>query len=107
LANIPEVIDLARATKERLPLCFIFAGGDSISFVAPEVFEHAEGAIDCILRGEGEEAAPLLISACRDGDLLSIPGVITTEGSGPAPLLTKTLDEPLPARDLTRKRRKY
>ena len=107
LANIPEVIDLAKATKERLPECFIFAGGHSVSFVAPEVLDHARGAIDCILRGEGEEATPLLISACRDGDLLSIPGVITPEGAGPAPVLTKTLDEPLPARDLTRKRRKY
>jgi hopanoid C-3 methylase HpnR len=107
LANIPEVIDLAKATKERLPLCCVFAGGHSVSFVADEVLQHARGAIDCILRGEGEEAAPLLVAAWRDGDLHKIPGVVTLDGPGPAPQLTKTLDDPLPARDLTRKRHKY
>jgi magnesium-protoporphyrin IX monomethyl ester (oxidative) cyclase len=27
LANVPEVIDLVRATRDRLPQCFIFVGG--------------------------------------------------------------------------------
>src|SRR5215472_10870789 len=31
LANVPEVLDLARATRARRPGCFIFAGGHSAS----------------------------------------------------------------------------
>jgi radical SAM superfamily enzyme YgiQ (UPF0313 family) len=69
LANIPEVLDLARATRERLPDAFVFAGGHSVSFIAAEVLKHADGAIDCILRGEGEAAAPQLLAAFRDGDV--------------------------------------
>ena len=34
LANIPEVLDLAKATAPKLPACFIFAGGHSASFTA-------------------------------------------------------------------------
>src|SRR5881409_4063707 len=32
LANVPEVIDLAIATKDAHPRCFLFAGGHSASF---------------------------------------------------------------------------
>src|SRR3954470_10737341 len=49
LANIPEVIDLTRATRSLRPDAFIFVGGHSASFVAGEVLEHADGAIDCVL----------------------------------------------------------
>lgn len=52
LANIPEVIDLAKETKRRLPDCFVFAGGHSASFTAKEVLAHAEGATACVVRGE-------------------------------------------------------
>jgi len=34
LANIPAVIDLAKATKARLPECFFCVGGHSASFTA-------------------------------------------------------------------------
>lgn len=34
LANVPEVVDLAKAAKTRLPECFTFVGGHSASFVA-------------------------------------------------------------------------
>src|SRR5918911_4036043 len=63
LANIPEVVDLAKLTKARRPGCFVFAGGHSGSFVANEVLEHADGAIDCLVRGEGELIAPRLVDA--------------------------------------------
>src|SRR5438045_3612335 len=46
LANIPEVIDLARATRDRRPGCLIVVGGHSASFTAHELLEHAAGAID-------------------------------------------------------------
>src|SRR5688572_26337923 len=61
LANVPEVIDLAKATRRRRPGCFVFAGGHSVSFISPEVLEHAAGALDCIVRGEGEVIAPRLL----------------------------------------------
>src|SRR5215813_7910272 len=54
LANVPEIVDLAKATRARLPRAFIFTGGHSVSFTAEEVLRHADGAIDCVLRGEGE-----------------------------------------------------
>ena len=43
LANIPEVIDLAKATKRQSPGAFVFVGGHSASFVAAELLDHAQG----------------------------------------------------------------
>src|SRR5207253_627242 len=37
LANVPEVLDLAKETKRRRPGCFVFAGGHSGSFIAEEL----------------------------------------------------------------------
>ncbi len=107
LANVPEVIDLAVATKRRRPACFVFAGGHSASFIAPEILEHAGGGIDCVVRGEGEAITPLLLEACRDGRVETLPGVVTRDGAGPSPTLLDSLDHDLPARDLTRRRGKY
>jgi radical SAM superfamily enzyme YgiQ (UPF0313 family) len=75
LANIPEVVDLAVASRKLLPECFIFAGGHSVSFTAREVLEHAAGAIDCVVRGEGEEIAPRLLEIAADdrGAIDSLP----------------------------------
>ncbi len=61
LANVPEVIDLARLAKRARPECFVFVGGHSASFVAREILDHAEGAVDCVVRGEGELVAPRLV----------------------------------------------
>ena len=107
LANVPEVLDLARETKRRLPRCFVFAGGHSGSFIAPEVLEHARGAVDCVVRGEGEVIAPRVLEALFDPKLETLPGVVTRHGAGPAPTLTDDLDRFQPARHLTRRRRKY
>ncbi len=107
LANVPEVLDLARETKRRLPRCFVFAGGHSGSFIAPEVLEHARGAVDCVVRGEGEAIAPRVLEALFDPKLETLPGVVTRHGAGPAPTLADDLDRFPPARHLTRRRRKY
>ena len=58
LANVPEVVDLAKRTRARQPQVKPFAGGRSVSFVAGRVLEHAPGANDAVLRGEGETGAP-------------------------------------------------
>ena len=107
LANIPEVIDLARAIKRARRQCFVCAGGHSVSFVAPEVLEHARGSIDCIIRGEGEAILPRVLEAAVTGGLESLPGVVTCDGEGPPPQLIDDLDTYQPARDLTRRRRRY
>ena len=109
LANIPEVIDLAKGARRKLPGCFIFAGGHSGSFTAREILAHASGAIDCVVRGEGEAITPRLleaVSSSRRG-LEALPGVVTPDGNGTGPLLLESLDDLQPARDLTRRRRKY
>src|SRR6476619_5604263 len=54
LANVPEVIDLAKLTKYRLPRAVVCVGGHSASFVAEDMLAHGAGAIDCIVKGEGE-----------------------------------------------------
>src|SRR5262245_29669160 len=107
LANVPEVIDLARETRLRRPEALIFAGGHSVSFIAPEVLDHAAGALDCVVRGEGEMITPRLLEARGDRGLETLPGVITRHGAGPPPTLLDDLDRFPPARDLTRRRRKY
>ncbi|CAM5678380.1 hypothetical protein SGRIM128S_07414 [Streptomyces griseomycini] len=42
--------------KQEVPGCFVFLGGHSVSFVAEEVLEQARGAVDAVVRGEGEPA---------------------------------------------------
>lgn len=107
LANVPEVIDLARTIKQHLPECFVMVGGHSVSFTADEVLEHAAGAIDCVLKGEGEESAPMAIAAGKDGDLHSVPGAVTRDGIGPPAQLVADINAYSPARHLARKRHKY
>jgi len=108
LANIPEIIDLAKAVKTLLPQCFVFVGGHSASFTASGLLRHAEGAIDCVLKGEGEASVNALLHAVAEkSDLLAVPGAVTSEGSGPPPQFVESLDDILPARDLLRHRRKY
>jgi magnesium-protoporphyrin IX monomethyl ester (oxidative) cyclase len=107
LANVPEVLDLARETRRRRPQCFIFSGGHSGSFIAAELLEHGAGALDCVVRGEGELIAPRLMEAIGDPRLATLPGVVTPDGAGPAPLMLDDIDRYPPARDLTRRRHKY
>ncbi|WP_165219159.1 hopanoid C-3 methylase HpnR [Aquisphaera insulae] len=110
LANVPEVIDLARQTRGILPRATIFVGGHSASFVAGDMIEHSEGAIDCVLKGEAETSVAALVEAAAGGDplaLLEVPGAVTAAGVGPPPMFSRSLDELRPARDLLRHRGKY
>jgi len=107
LANVPEVIELAKATKARLPQSYIFVGGHSASFIPHDLLHHAEGALDCVVRGEGEASTPQLLEALPGGQVEALPGIVTLQGMGPPPLLLEGLDQHFPARDLTRKRHKY
>ncbi len=81
LANVPEVIDLAKLVRQLLPKTFIFCGGHSISFIADEVLVHGDGAIDAIVTGEGETTVPLMLEHAPRVD--GVAGVATANGSGP------------------------
>jgi hopanoid C-3 methylase len=109
LANVPEVVDLSKRTKAALPRCFVCVGGHSASFAAEAIIDHAQGAVDCVLKGEGEAAIARLIEAVREGrdSIDKVPGAVTPSGEGPAPDFVHSLDELRPARDLLRNRRKY
>ncbi len=108
LANIPEVVDLAKETRRRLPNVLFVVGGHSASFTAAEILRHADGAIDAVIKGEGEEIFPRVLEAGRDEAVLrTLPGLLTAGGEGPAPRLVRDLDALTPARDLLPQRRKY
>jgi hopanoid C-3 methylase HpnR len=108
LANIPEIVDLAKETKRRWPGLPVVAGGHSASFVAEAILEHSKGAIDCVLRGEGEAVMPLLLDAIAAGrPLQTLPGAVTPQGAGPKPVFVEDLNALRPARHLLRHRRRY
>jgi hopanoid C-3 methylase len=107
LANLPEIVDLARQIKEQDPRRFVFVGGHSAAFVADELIEHGLGGIDCVLRGEGELGTTQLLAAIEDGGIDRVPGAVSAQGHGPAPALLDDLDRFPPARDLLRRRRRY
>ncbi|HET9018703.1 MAG TPA: cobalamin B12-binding domain-containing protein, partial [Acetobacteraceae bacterium] len=100
LANVPEIIDLSRETRAQYPGTFIFVGGHSVSFIARDILAHAEGAIDCVLKGEGEATVADLLAASRDGGIARVAGAVTAEGEGPPPRFVERLDALRPARDL-------
>jgi hopanoid C-3 methylase len=105
LANVPEVIDLAKLARQILPKAFIFCGGHSISFIAGEVLGHGDGAIDAIVMGEGETTVPRMLERVPRVD--GVAGVATARGNGPRAGMLADLNTIRPARHLTRRRRKY
>ena len=104
LANVPEVIDLARAVRALLPETFICVGGHSVSFIPEEILRHGGGAVDCVLIGEGETAITGLLDALTESppNLKSVPGCVTLDHRGPPPAFVKSLDDLLPAREIGR-----
>lgn len=110
LANVPEVIDLAIMLKARFPSAFVLVGGHSASFTASDILAHAKGAIDCVLRGEGEAVIGQVVDIVAAGDtdaLAAIPGMVMPEAVGPRPVFVESLDDHRPARDLLRNRHRY
>ena len=117
LANVPEILDLARLTKQVLPQSRVVVGGHSSSFTSREILEQADGAVDCVLKGEGEASAVGLLerfaesagaSPAHSADALAdVPGAVTRHGEGPHATFVRSLDDLTPARDLVPRRRKY
>jgi hopanoid C-3 methylase HpnR len=88
---------------------FICVGGHSASFTAHAIIDHGEGAIDCVLKGEGEVGIVKLLEAVSGdrGAAAKVPGAVTPDGEGPPPGFVHNLDDLKPARDLLRNRHKY
>src|ERR1700733_14303241 len=107
LANVPEVVNLAKWIKVVLPGCFVFAGGHSVSFGAEQVIGHAGGACDCVRKDEAETGSPALLAALPDRAFGEVPGAVTAAGTGRPPKMLHSLDDHLPARHLGGRRRKY
>lgn len=113
LANVPEIISISKAISHRAPGTYIVVGGHSASFIADALLDHGGGAIDCVLKGEGEAALPRLLAVLQDGarDAASVrdgvPGAVTAAGRGRAPVFVESLDALRPARHLLRHRRRY
>jgi magnesium-protoporphyrin IX monomethyl ester (oxidative) cyclase len=107
LANIPEVLELAQRAKQRLPQCFVFAGGHSVSFIAEHVLRQSDGSLDAIVRGEAETVIAEVLAAARDRAVSEVAGVVTLDGCGPPPRMLDSLEQVRPARDLMRRRRRY
>jgi hopanoid C-3 methylase HpnR len=109
LANVPEILDLAKLTRDLLPSSLIMIGGHSASFTAQELLNHGEDALDCVLKGEGEPTIAAVLEAAQHDrkNLHHVPGVLTRDGDGPRPMFVRSLDDLMPARDLVRHRRRY
>src|SRR5262245_66049368 len=82
LANVPEIVDLAKATKAVLPRVFICVGGHSASFTAQAIVEHGEGAVDCVLKGEGEPGIVKVLEAVASdrNAIAKVPGAGCADG---------------------------
>src|SRR2546428_7285424 len=67
LANIPEIVDLAKTAKTRLPRTTICVGGASAPFLARAILAHGRGGTACAFGGGGEAGVPLLVAAVGGG----------------------------------------
>ncbi|MGA8402668.1 MAG: cobalamin B12-binding domain-containing protein, partial [Stellaceae bacterium] len=90
LANVPEIVDLAKGAKAKLPRSVFCVGGHSASFVAAALIDHGQGAIDCVIRGEGEAAVPPLLTAIAAGGIDGFGGLGFGRADA-APLLLERL----------------
>jgi anaerobic magnesium-protoporphyrin IX monomethyl ester cyclase len=97
-----RALDIARAA--RAAGATVVMGGPHPCFVAGEVL--GSGAVDFIVKGEGERSLPLLLAALRDGGgWEEVPGLIFRKDGevrrGPEPERIEDLDAlPHPARHL-------
>jgi anaerobic magnesium-protoporphyrin IX monomethyl ester cyclase len=101
-----EVLTVAESVKRFHPACHIVIGGHHPTVFPEHAMEH--GAIDFVVRGEGEVSMPLLANALRTGIAVeSIPGIVFRKKDGTLhigkPVFAADLDRyPLPAADLIR-----
>lgn len=82
-ATVPAALDVARAVKAERPDAVVIAGGVHPTFMAEEVLRDAGGAIDIVVRGEGEATVEeLLRTVISDGDPALVQGVSFLDADG-------------------------
>src|SRR3546814_8331245 len=57
LANVPQIIDLAKATKRRFPGCFVFVGRHSASMSTPNAIAATNHRVSQRSRNERRRSA--------------------------------------------------
>ncbi|MBO8128636.1 MAG: cobalamin B12-binding domain-containing protein [Peptococcaceae bacterium] len=109
--DVYKTLAIAQLVKTTKPDVFLFIGGHHAS-LKPEDFYHP--AIDAVVIGDGEAAAPYLVNALERGeDLTKVAGLAVNTPEGqvltPERPLVVDLDEvPIPNRELTKRyRNKY
>ncbi len=76
-----EALEAAVTVKKALPECVVIMGGHHPTEFPEKVMECS--AVDFLIRGEGEEAFPLLIDKLRkNGDFRSVPGIVFRNQDG-------------------------
>ena len=91
LWNRQQVLALTKQLRQCQPTIFLLAGGPEASADTERVL--AEGALDAIIRGEGEDAfATLMIVLAEGKSIQSLPGVCTTENPHPTAAYCENLD---------------
>ncbi|GAB6908207.1 Cobalamin B12-binding domain protein [Desulfosarcina cetonica] len=99
---------VARTVKASLPGCTVVLGGHHPTALPEAVL--AEPAVDLVIRGEGEEALPLLAEAiCSGTSIEDVPGIGLRRPDGTlllrAPARVRELDRmPAPAYDLVNRK---
>ena len=95
LASVPEVIELAKLVKRRLPDAFVFIEGQAASLIADDIQAHGDSAVDSVVIGEAEAAVPALLAAASNP--------CSVVRAAPVADISRIR----PARDLTRRRKRY
>ena len=109
LANIPEVVDLAKATKARLPEQLrLRRRPQRLVRRRRRSWSTARARSTACCGARARPGSRRCSPRSRaGGDLAEVPGAVTAAGEGPPPGFVHSLDTLLPARDLLRHRRKY
>lgn len=80
-ATVPAALDVARVAKEAAPRAKVIVGGVHPTFMAEEMLREANGTIDFVVRGEGEETTEELLRALEsNADVSGIRGLAYLDG---------------------------
>jgi anaerobic magnesium-protoporphyrin IX monomethyl ester cyclase len=80
-SSYPAAVRMLRMAKELLPGVTTVIGGVHAHFMYEEVLTRDGDAVDFVVRGEGEQTLPALISCIKDGsELSSVQGIAYRDG---------------------------
>jgi len=88
-----DAIQVAAALKKAHPEAFIFLGGVTATYFAPQILTHFD-CVDAVVLGHAESTVPLLLDALKaGGDVGAVPGLCTRGPQG----IHSTRGRPIPA----------